>query len=1238
MLAPVIYSGNEMAILMHELTHGVGGLRQFYSAVVSLANSSSRDAEIARKAIKRASKANPAHVEEETVAYFVDEAVRAGLKPKTDMGLLGKVWNFLVSALRRFGLVKQDHLTAQSMLDMVYSLARSNWVGTSELGGAFAATDRAPAPERQLLNLRGEIAKLAQQEYDSWEQDEEGVNEELGTGGICDGVCRAIQDLLVDNGFTVKDGGQDGDDHAFTFAYKDGKAYGVDIPPHVYESGGGYSWVKKGGVVFEPSDIAIWEVDPNDVFELEELEDEPFAASDRVNNQFKLAANSLNPLQSELGQILQQTLKDGWGRYGLSWYTMDQLVDRLGNAFAKKVRDVRNAIESMANDRIQTASEIEYKWAKLPAPVQKQLSFVMRMARRAQYDPAAGAPEGLASQLRSGSIVYQKSQKHIWDVYQALPESAKKIYVAVRDYYKEDMDTALAITKELHEDLKNRQSGKKIAENEEALGSLERLMDRLKKPYFPFKRYGEWHVVGMSPELRELEARKDEPEFTKVDAERLRSLRKNENHYIVKGAKSIAEAIQIERELKQKLGWAEHRQNQYHQDTSIANMLPGVGQLREKLQNRGLSQGAIDATVAMYQEMVWELLPDNHALKANLRSKETYGEEEDMRAVFAQTAKASAHRLSRLKYNGKMSEAMAELEADSKGEGKARERALYNEIAKRAEQAMIYKPTPMADTLSEWSFFAHLGASPAFLLTNLHQVPVITLPWLAARIKGKNRYSTVAKELWKGAKDIKRLIKFSMSGADLRSEIDLGAEEERIAKMPAGPAKVNAQDELDLLRFLVDRNLLNITMNHDLGAAVDIGTTKNPILRHGKTIMQSMAMPIHATEYLNRGATGFAAYRLGLKEHNGNKEKAREFAARIVQDTQINYSSLNTPRAMQTALGSRALAKLVFQFWRYRQGMVYLTMSSIHDSFLGKDDETKLVAQRSAAGLLATTALSAGIFEIPLMAGGLSALSLFAGLGGAGGDDEDVDFQRSIRNWMQDINPELEQLLSKGVWSLAGVDMSKRLGLGDILNPLSFARFGGGSKTGREYAGEALIVAGGAPASMVANMIDGLMLMGEGEYQKGIEKVVPLKMAKDILRAAELDSSGLTTRTGETVFGADQVGMGEKIARLMGLQPMKLSNYYEGNAAIQANKQKAQGTRNRLIREYAQARIQGEDVADILEDIQSYNARNPEERIKKDGLLKAVKARRDMMRKRNEYGVVEDKNSSPYLESARFAK
>jgi hypothetical protein len=127
-----------------------------------------------------------------------------------------------------------------------------------------ARTKRAASELRRALEaLRPALAEAAQAVVDEWEQEEDEcgvcVDEELGAGGCCDRVADALREVIAQHlpDVEVTDGGQPGDDHAWIVVYDDREAFAVDVPPGVYETGGGYSWKKVPDAKVAPEDVTI---------------------------------------------------------------------------------------------------------------------------------------------------------------------------------------------------------------------------------------------------------------------------------------------------------------------------------------------------------------------------------------------------------------------------------------------------------------------------------------------------------------------------------------------------------------------------------------------------------------------------------------------------------------------------------------------------------------------------------------------------------------------------------------------------------------------------------------------------------------------------------------------------------------------------------------------------------------------------------------------------------------------
>lgn len=111
--------------------------------------------------------------------------------------------------------------------------------------------------QTQLQALREELAAVAQDEYDGWEQTEPG-------GGICDEIAARMASVIAEHvDVDVLDAGQDGDDHAWLVVidHESESAVGIDIAPHHYEHGGGYLWTRLADVTFTAEMVDVFDCD-----------------------------------------------------------------------------------------------------------------------------------------------------------------------------------------------------------------------------------------------------------------------------------------------------------------------------------------------------------------------------------------------------------------------------------------------------------------------------------------------------------------------------------------------------------------------------------------------------------------------------------------------------------------------------------------------------------------------------------------------------------------------------------------------------------------------------------------------------------------------------------------------------------------------------------------------------------------------------------------------------------------
>jgi len=121
--------------------------------------------------------------------------------------------------------------------------------------------------EAHLKSLFPLLVAAAQSEYDQWEQDEDGMDVELGSGGICQDIAGEMASVMNSHGIDCTTVSQAiGEQHVYCICKLQEGVYEVDISPYVYETGGGYNWKKIPGVRFDESHLSVRRLshDPNE--------------------------------------------------------------------------------------------------------------------------------------------------------------------------------------------------------------------------------------------------------------------------------------------------------------------------------------------------------------------------------------------------------------------------------------------------------------------------------------------------------------------------------------------------------------------------------------------------------------------------------------------------------------------------------------------------------------------------------------------------------------------------------------------------------------------------------------------------------------------------------------------------------------------------------------------------------------------------------------------------------------
>ena len=108
-----------------------------------------------------------------------------------------------------------------------------------------------------------QILQAAQRVYNDWDEED---RDTYAGGGICHIIADAVCDVLYSAGIECTPVSCDYEQHVYVAAKFEEGIYTIDIPYHIYETGGGFSWEKIPDVVFEKNDVVFYRAsgDPSD--------------------------------------------------------------------------------------------------------------------------------------------------------------------------------------------------------------------------------------------------------------------------------------------------------------------------------------------------------------------------------------------------------------------------------------------------------------------------------------------------------------------------------------------------------------------------------------------------------------------------------------------------------------------------------------------------------------------------------------------------------------------------------------------------------------------------------------------------------------------------------------------------------------------------------------------------------------------------------------------------------------
>ena len=771
-----------------------------------------------------------------------------------------------------------------------------------------------------------------------------------------------------------------------------------------------------------------------------------------------------------------------------------------------------------------------------------------------------------------------EGQNLVRDVFKHGHDNLKATKQAIIDNVTSEYDAQIAAAKQLND------TEQVAALQKEKLKSLDHVSGLVHFnatfPYAPLKRFGNYVVLGMSRAY--LDAEKA------GNTELLREMQADPAHYHVQFAETMREAIAQQQELDRSGRFAGGLVDSFSKDDDSSKFYGGrdtTGALRrlrnlvEDSADAGLNTAGRKAINRMLNELHLALMSEASVRQSERNRVGVSGADKDMMRAFVTQGRASANFVASLKSSGKITESLMDMkqEADARTEGRAERREYFNEFMKRHVMGMDYQPSPLIEKAMRATSGYMLLTSPAYFLTNATQPFAMSLPILAAK-----RGHGYAKSFGALSRAYRELLPILKSG-----------------KLPKGDYSELPADIREQVKALADRGVIEISLDKELGnfQSVDTGSKKFG------AVAAKIGQVAQAVETINRLSTAIAALRLA-RDSGLNQEAQVKSASDVIYETHGDYSAFNAPRYMRAPIG-----RLLTQFRKFQLIQISLFTRLAHDAFKGADPETRFVARKALAFSLGHMFILGGALGMP----GAQAISFM--LRQIFGDDDEPDNPELTLRELVGGGP-LADLLVKGAPAALGVDLSGRLGAGNMLSLLPYSDL---SLDEDGYKNALLGASGPFLGGMGFKLAQAMGLIHEGQYYKGLEMAMP-KGVGDLAKSLRMGSEGVTQRNGDVVMSPDDLSFLDLTMQAVGLPTTTITDRTFKASAKFNSEQFYKDRSSTLKKQYTEAYRSGDadKMGELRQEWMSVQQARREHGYKVQPLSELIRAPREQQgRERN---------------------
>jgi len=610
-----------------------------------------------------------------------------------------------------------------------------------------------------------------------------------------------------------------------------------------------------------------------------------------------------------------------------------------------------------------------------------------------------------------------------------------------------------------------------------------------------------------------------------------------------------------------------------------------MNQMIRTMEANKVGNETIEEVMRAYQNA----LPESAFAQAFRNRKDIRGADTNSTQVFYDRSLSMSYQMASLEYAAKMYKLRDQInEHVTKTNRSDEARLLATELNSHIQTLVRPEVAGWSKALTSAAFGWTLGFNVSSAAVNMSQVPLVVMPYLG----GKYGYGKTSAALGNATKlffgsGLKRTATmtaplsgkstYQSSGAFSLDNYDFDAK---------GTAKeVKRLKELSALS--VKYGLLDRSMINDLLESGPKSTVLDTINKYSGFIF-------HHGERMNRQVALIAAYNLELgrmaKEKkvdidaltSANREAAAEEAVRLAELLNGGASAGSAPLLAKNSIG-----KVIFMYKRYGASMYYMMFKTAKEAMKSESPEVRDAAMRQILGIYVSAGLMAGVQGLPMVGMLTMIVNMFR-------DDDEDDAETSLRKYFG------EGMYSGAANYLMGVNVASRIGLTDLL----IADTGYKSQDGVLLS--ALAAAGGPVYGVGTRIGDGVKMIYDGEYQRGVEKILPAGFS-NAMKSIRYATEGANTMRGDPIVG--EMSYANAAGQFFGFAPADYTRQLEINANVKGIDRSVSEKRTKLLRGYYMAMRMGDTVAGntIMEEIQKFSQRHPGAAITLDTLLRSMK-------------------------------